>query len=623
MCGVLCLTNVRDNSVNQLNSLYHRGPDFQGSWISPDTDIYPISIGHTRLSILDYSELANQPMLSSCGRYVIAFNGEIYNFQELKLTMIRDGHVFITESDTEVLLQGLIRNGHDFLNICNGMWSFILWDRVTGTLLFSRDRYGEKPLFYTKNGNGYVFSSEIKGLYPYISNIRYSPYIDKMFKNPFGFDNSRNTFLENVYRVPPGHFGIVKNGSIELKRWWCTLDHIYDVPLSYEEQIENFRELFNSSVKLRMISDAPTATMLSGGLDSSSVFSVMNGLLDKQSRTMINRKKLAFTSHFPESSLDELQWAEKAIEGTNIKLNVVKINSRDIGYKDLISALLSIEDPNSTLPIPMLMSYESVSKAGIKVTIDGHGADELFSGYNTINYAIATANLKETKEFAEIFKALEANSSHPNLNLVSIIIQKLKSSAYVGAKHIRDVMRGDEYLFNEDRQHTNYQSMDLFSKKLYELFHMTVLPTLLKNYDRYSMKSGVEIRMPFMDYRLVNYCFSLPLSSKLGGGYTKRILRDSMKGIVPDSILQRKDKIGWNAPLHEWLKGNLGREVLEQLNEMNLLNSKELTANLYNYRKTNCSNFIEGQKLWAKIQPLIWRDCTEKNWKIIKKEMSN
>jgi asparagine synthase (glutamine-hydrolysing) len=619
MCGILCLTNVRSNSIIGLKSLHHRGPDSNGFWISPKDDFHHISIGHSRLSIIDQSDSANQPMLSSCGRYVIAFNGEIYNFQDLKSDLIKEGCVFRTESDTEVLLQGLILRGHDFLNKCNGMWAFLFWDRLSGELLFSRDRYGKKPLYYVKNKLGYVFASEIKALYPYIDDISFASQLDGMFSNPFGYESTDRTFIKNLFRVPPGHYGCVKDGNFKVKRWWCTLDHLQDVPIRYEEQVEQFKEIFLDSVKLRMISDAPTATMLSGGLDSSVVFCSVNSMRNKQVRSNIDPTKLAYTSHFPGSTLDELHWAEKAIEDTDVKLNTVTLDASNISYDMLSKALLTVEDPYITLPIPMLQSYEMVSKAGVKVTIDGHGADELFSGYNTIQYAIAKGSLSEVKEYSKIFRSLSNNLSSSNIGLISASIYKARASAYSKAKYMRDIMRGDEYLINEDRHHENYKRMDLFSKKLYELFHMTILPTLLRNYDRYSMSSGVEIRMPFMDYRLVNYCFSLPLSSKLGGGFTKRILRDSMRGIVPQSILERKDKIGWNAPLHEWLQGRLGREILDQLSAMNQLDVKKSAMKLSKYIANKDSEFIDGQKLWAEIQPILWRDITSRSWASVQK----
>ena len=616
MCGIICQTNVRSYEVYGLDTLSHRGPDYLGNWVSPESDLHPITIGHARLSIIDQNDSANQPMLSACGRYVIAFNGEIYNFQDLRRSLIKDGHVFRTESDTEVLLQGLMSKGHTFLNSCNGMWAFIYWDRLTGTLLFSRDRYGKKPLYYVKNKLGYLFASEIKALYPYMKDISFTSHLDSMFSNPFGYENTELTFLKGVYRVPPGHYGVVINGEINVKRWWCTLDHLHDVPSRYEEQVEQFREIFLDSVKLRMISDAPTATMLSGGLDSSAIFCAVNRMRGSQERLSIDPEKLAFTSHFPNSSLDELHWAKKAIEGTDVKLNIVTLDSENIGYEDLSQALLSVEDPYITLPIPMLQSYAAVSRAGIKVTIDGHGADELFSGYNTIQYAIANASLRQAEEYSEIFKSLSNNFNHSHSKLMTALIHKARAKLYVHAKHARDIFRGDVYLNHEDRQHENFKKMDIFSQKLYELFHMKVLPTLLRNYDRYSMSSGVEIRMPFMDYRLVNYCFSLPISSKIGGGYTKRILRDALKDIAPQTILTRKDKVGWNAPLHEWLRGRLGGELLDQLNTIGGWRAKSVASELSKYMRSDKNKFIDGQKLWNIIQPVIWKDVTTKSWSI-------
>ena len=220
----------------------------------------------------------------------------------------------------------------------------------------------------------------------------------------------------------------------------------------------------------------------------------------------------------------------------------------------------------------MLATYKAIKESGISVTLDGHGADEMFSGYNDLFLAMLTYDKARIEEVNSISKSLNTGVLPVNISMFKLIGDALKAWFRFFARDARDFFRKDKYLSHEDLRHKNYRRMSLFERRLYVIFHLTILPTLLRNYDRYSMAESVEVRMPFMDHRLVSFIFSLPLSSKLGGGYTKRIVRDAMKDIVPDPILTRRDKIGWNAPLHNWLSGELGYEIDLKLKEDRNLN---------------------------------------------------
>lgn len=618
MCGIIGTIGFNDNSKLNINTLNHRGPDANGKWVSPKNE-YPVVLGHTRLSILDLTEAGNQPFVSNDGRYVLVYNGEIYNFIELRIEMESLGEFFYTNSDTEVLLRGLILHGPLFQLRCNGMWSFCLWDRKKKIALFGRDRFGKKPLYYhlPKNDN-LIFASEMKGIYPFLNSIEPAEDINIYIQKLFDYESSENCVIKGVKRLPPGYYATFKDGKFIPHRWWNTLDHIEDVNNSYEEQVERWREIYLDAVKIRMRSDVRIGTALSGGLDSSAIFCTMNYLTDKNN----NQKRQAkdwqngFCASYPGSDLDESKWAKIVTDSVNANLQKIYINPQNSSWS-VKEALYQVEDPYLTLPIPMLQTYREISNAGIKVTLDGHGADELFSGYGHLNSAFHSSNLEQTSELVSIINSLVSGKYKLDNGNIKMNFIKQKLIIY-----LRNYLKKSVGLFRSllgkldleflmykltypDQSHYQFKKLDPLSKNLYEIFHITILPTLLRNYDRYSMASGVEIRMPFMDHRLVAYTFSLPWTSKVGGTYTKRIMRDALKGILPEQIRTRRDKIGWNAPLHEWFKDSYKSEIEKLIN--NEVFSKKIQKAWEKFQKKEIKNFADGQKLWSLLMPELWK----------------
>lgn len=618
MCGIIGSIGFRIDGNKSARSLEHRGPDGFGVWESP-TDEFPVVLTHTRLAILDLSANGSQPMYHASDRYVFLFNGEIYNFIELRSDLRAKGYNFLTDTDTEVFFMGLLDEGPSFQNRCNGMWSFCLWDRQTKKALFGRDRFGKKPLFYSWIRPGeIIFASEMKAIYPYLSLVQPSAKINQYFEYLFDYESSEECVVEGIKRLPPGHYAELADGRLSVHRWWNTLDHLESIPSSYQDQVERWREIFLDAVKIRMRSDVRIGTALSGGLDSSATFSVMSYLANKSSHGSREAKdwQHGFCAHFPGSSHDEIRWAEMVANFAGVPLETVRVSPIDSIFS-ISEALYQVEDPYLTLPTPMLATYRAISNAGIKVTLDGHGADELFSGYGHINTALKMANPMQTAELVAIIKSLDSGSYSPDFgNIYSVymrvrLVQSLRTALNGPTRLLKTLLGKRKFEFIQykltyaDQMHQAYKNFDPFTKNLYEIFHVTILPTLLRNYDRYSMASGVEIRMPFMDHRLVTYTFSLPWTSKVGGGYTKRIMRDALKGILPEQIRTRRDKIGWNAPLHEWLKVGPLKEQMETL-----LSSKNYPKDVIDdwesfQNKVNPS-FIDGQKIWAKLMPHLW-----------------
>ena len=600
MCGFIFGYGVPLDDRFDLDLIKHRGPDYSGTWVS---DKGPYFCGHNRLSIIDLTTSGNQPLLSKDHRWVFVYNGEIYNFKELRINLEQKGVDFVSNSDSEVLFKGLIQFGEKFLSQCNGMFSFALFDQNESHLTVGRDRFGKKPLFYTLTDGGYVFASEMKALYPYLKSVSPNDEINKFFKNPFDYEASATTCIEGIYSIKPGTVLKLHGTVADESRWWNTLNSLTYVPNKYEDQVDQFRNLFLNAVKIRMRSDVPIGTALSGGLDSSAVFcSMLHLIKNGETSSFLPR---AFTAHYPGSDIDELDWARLAVGDRQDLLNVVEVNPLDSKHT-LEKALYQVEDPYITLPHPMFATYKAIKKSGISVTLDGHGADEMFSGYNDLFLAMLSLDTTRLQEVNSISKSLNTGVIPVNISKFKLIGDSLKAWFRYFARDTRDIFRKDKYLSHEDLLHPNYRRMSAFERRLYVIFHLTILPTLLRNYDRYSMAESVEVRMPFMDHRLVSFVFSLPLSSKLGGGYTKRIVRDAMKGIVPEPILTRKDKIGWNAPLHNWLSGELGFEIDLKLKEDTNL-YEAVGEDWTNFRKTPSPSFLDGQLVWQKLLPFLWK----------------
>ena len=618
MCGLIGTIGFIDETKLNINTIIHRGPDGFGKWESSESE-FPVQLGHSRLSILDLSQSGNQPLLSEDNRYVFVFNGEIYNFIELRSELESKGQVFNSDTDTEVFMRGLINEGPSFQLRCNGMWSFCLWDRMKKKALFGRDRFGKKPLFYhLLNKNRLVFASEMKGIYPFLNSIEPNENINLYLQKLFDYESSENCVIKGIKRLPPGYYAYYKDGKFEKHRWWNTLDHLTNAPNRYDEQVEQWREIFLDAVKLRMRSDVSIGTALSGGLDSSAIFSSMNYLANKNhsNARQAQNWQNGFCSHYPGSSLDESKWAKIVTDSINVKLKEVKIDPQNSNWT-IEDALYHVEDPYLTLPIPMLETYRAISNAGIKVTIDGHGADELFSGYGHLKSAIHSSNVNQTAELVSIINSLQTGNYSHKIDNVKINFVKQKLGLYltpflVTSKSILKYLLGKQdldflryKLEYSDQSHNQFKKLDPLSKDLYEIFHITTLPTLLRNYDRYSMASGVEIRMPFMDHRLVTYTFSLPWTSKIGGTYTKRIVRDALKGILPEEIRTRRDKIGWNAPLHEWFKGPFKEEIEKLIKNEDLPKKVKNAWRIFQTKKNPI--YSDGQKLWTVLMPELWK----------------
>ena len=326
MCGIFGVVNYNiseQTALRCLQTIAHRGPDGWGVYQREK-----ITLGLWLLSIIELSENEKQPMEYCDGRYVISFNGEIYNFLELRLELSKAGYSFKSESDTEVILAAYMHWKENCLYRFNGMWAFMIWDSVENTLFLSRDRFGIKPLYYTMlNKRGaFGIASEMKALIPLLSSVNINDTLINR-KGIFGYEATSECIIKEIQRFPAGSYGYIRNGELKIERWWNTLDHLPEIPNNYDEQTAMFRELFLDACKIRMRSDVTIGTALSGGLDSSATICTMAHIANNQHAERINSDwQHAFVAAFPGTVLDESAYAKKVTDFLGISHTFINID---------------------------------------------------------------------------------------------------------------------------------------------------------------------------------------------------------------------------------------------------------------------------------------------------------
>jgi asparagine synthase (glutamine-hydrolysing) len=553
MCGIAGIVNfggqiVQSAEIESLTDLLaHRGPDGAGHWFSAQRNV---ALGHRRLAIIDLGPGGSQPMPSSDGRHVIVFNGEIYNFLELRRELEAKGATFRTQSDTEVILAAWRQWQEGMLLRFNGMWALAIFDTTTGELFLARDRFGIKPLLYAHSPQGLVFASEQRAL---VQSGLMATSVDldvarRLMLDAFGVEGSERTLCREVRRLQAGHCMWLREGRLDIRRWWCTLDHLPQVPATEAERVERFGELFRDAVALRMRSDVPIGTCLSGGFDSSAVICEMAahasaGMGPRDSAAW----RHAFVATFPGAWYDEKQQAEEAALWAGVAPTILEIGDNQ-ATPELERILADSDDVYIGLPSSAWLIYQQLRRSNVLVSLDGHGADELMGGYLTEGGAAAF-------RLRNLTAGLASRSAGLAKTVDVLRMLELQRRGYyflrggIGAVPTKLPLVGDG-----DPLPSAWGSLN---RQLYRMFHSTVLPTILRNFDRVSMAHGIEVRMPFMDWRLVTYTMALPDQSKWTDGYSKMIARRAMAARMPESIRMGRRKVGFNSPMPQWLNGPL------------------------------------------------------------------
>ncbi len=537
MCGIFFSIGFENLPSSVIDSVIHRGPDGRG-WNEFTSPQGPIVMAHRRLAIVDLSEDGHQPMSSEDGRYWITYNGEIYNFLELRKDLEELGHSFKTKTDTEVLLKSYLQWGEGCLHKFNGMFAFVIWDDSKKVAFAARDRFGVKPLYYYRQGSKIAFASEIKqfkSLKGWKSQLNEE--MIAFYKTYKYCDHRRETLYQNVFQLLPGSLLNVDNDlTLNYQIWYNLSQQIHPLTISDAEAIEQFRTLFQNAICLRLRSDVDVGACLSGGLDSTSIVSLMCEL-KKDTRSI-----KCFSAVFPGQSVDESFYINElaAKKGFDSYKNQPCFED----FLDHLDSILYHQDLPfaGTSIFAQWLTFQSAKHHRVKVLLDGQGADESLVGYPGMLSGSLLDYVKEGS-FLKVINFLNWQKIHNHMsykNSILMMIQHRLPGLYKRLLYLKGV--------NFNNQNNDFSSIT--NVCLYHFSHE--LPSLLRYEDRNSMASSCESRLPFLDYRLVEFILSISLNQRFRDTQTKWILRQSMKDINIASVINRNDKIGFATPEKEW-----------------------------------------------------------------------
>jgi len=509
-----------------------------------------IGLGNRRLAILDVSPLGSMPMEIENGEYCITYNGEIYNYQEIRQELQELGHYFHTGTDTEVILRAYREWGEECLERFNGMWSFALWDRPRQRLFCARDRFGVKPFYYAMAGRSFFFGSEIKQIHLASAIPRRANSTTVLAFFEWGLtDYSAETFFEGIYQLLPGHCLTLSlsNPPIPVIRRYWELRTERRIDLRPEEATEEFHRLFKNAVRIRLRSDVPIGVCLSGGLDSSSVLCQAKAIAPgTQFRT--------FSACFEEPGIDEREYMACAVSATESVSHATFPKGHAVWENIQTIAFHHGEPLGSLSTFSQWTVMETARRHGISVILGGQGADESLCGYQKYQYFYFWQLLKEgdPNVIRQFVMWMCNGTSSPNGRFIA-------ATRYLPAV-FRQPFSPTERMGTEDvrRSVQNFKTQLGFAKSVAERQKIDLtyssIPTLLRHEERNSMAHSVESRLPFLDYELVEFAVNCPPSLKLHDGWSKWILRNAMKGTLPEKVRLRKTKLGFDAPVSRWMR---------------------------------------------------------------------
>ena len=647
MCGIAGLFAKNKIEVEELkkiiNTIKHRGPDGEGMVIFSGENSYPIAgkdtaqniidtnfkyapskeikyeskiadggFAHRRLAIIDLEPSGHQPMCSFDKRFWITFNGELYNYLEIKNDLIALGYNFISNSDTEVVLTSFIHYKEKCLQLFNGMWAFSIYDTQEKTIFSARDRFGVKPYYYSINREYFAFASEQKALNA--SNkfervINENAVFDFFVFNKI--ENEENGFFENINELFPGHYLTFDLNSWELKtiKWYelkyTQVDEKFNLK-KYTTAVNEISSLLEDAIKIRLRADVPVGACLSGGIDSSAIVGMMKKILP-------NENIPVYTASFPNESIDETGFAKIAAQFNHADQFLVYPN-----VKNLVSELRDLINCQdipiwSTSTFAQFSVLKKVKETGIKVVLDGQGGDEIFGGYaqhnsfywKGLNWVDFTKSLTKNGGINalkfHIKQQLIYNYQHK-------LSKSLRSNLYKNYFSDLKFLNNDFFEKNAYRFGNYNPTFGNLHQKLADEMQNTSLKSYLKCEDRCSMWHGVEARTPFADdHKLIEAVFNLPESYKIGFGNNKQLLRDAAKNILPIEIYNRKDKLGYATPNNKWIS-EISTSFLDCFNEnlspyfnINLL--KENYKDLFSPKGN-----VDSGRIFKYLTFAIWMD---------------
>jgi asparagine synthase (glutamine-hydrolysing) len=617
MCGI-CGFNSKDEKLIQrmTDEMTHRGPDQSGVYCAEG-----ISLGHRRLSIIDLSEHGRQPMSNEDGTVWLSFNGEIYNFQELRPELIAKGHRFVSNSDSEVIVHAYEEYGVEAISKLRGMFAFAIWDAKKKSLLLVRDRIGIKPLYYYCKGGKLAFASEIKAilqdstiprelnrqaLYDYIG-VEFTPAPETMFSN--------------INKLPAGHYLHFTGGKAEVKQYWDLSFKPCAPQLSYDEAVEKERSLLDECVRSHLISDVPLGVFLSGGLDSSALVAFMRRHISGQLRT--------FTIGYKDKTFSELDYAKIVADRFETEHHVLMIDDLKPEYVE--KALWHLDEPMTDLSaIPLMLVCEQAKKH-VSVCLSGEGGDESYAGYDRFKaakfnelYSLIPAAIRKGVISKFVASLPDRPQKKGAINMLKRFIEG--SDLPAEGMHLRwqyfSNSGQDKLLFKPDfrncvssdpfriiRQYAaKCDATDTVNKEIYLDMRFMMTDSVLMKVDKMSMASALEIRVPLLDHVLVEFIASLPGDWKLRGFETKHIFRSALKGILPDSIVNR-GKQGYSLPVKHLLRGQLKQYMIDLLNGSPAIR-QNLDIDCVNrmIREHTGMTHNHNHVLWALMNVAIWHN---------------
>ncbi len=660
MCGLSAvLINSNDTSSHHLKTIYkmtetirHRGPDDEGYVLFENNNQKPIILkgkdtltknfkdkylyvpergqnsssddiklilGHRRLSIQDISLAGHQPMCDESGRYWIIFNGEIYNYKKLKKNLIDRGIQFLSSSDTEIILKYYIEFGVDCFQKFKGMWSLIIYDNLNNEILLSRDRFGIKPLYYyISPKNDIYFASEIKQftkIPSWRSKLNINRAYDYLLYSQI--DHTDETMFKDVFQCPQGHFININldnnkyiGKKLTAKKWYELTNYKNTKDEGFVQNKLSLRKLIESSIDEHKISDVPISYSLSGGLDSSIL------VLSDYNRS---RDKIKTYSIFSKNKeVDESKWVNEAIKNTNIKNKNTYLETNEY-FKELNNILWSLDEPfNDNTIFSQWKLMKLIKEDNFKVNIIGQGADEILAGYDNYYYTNIFYLLKNFKFFSFLnevhFLSINKNISYLRIfkTLIGKLLPNFITSIYHKRKNSR-ILQIKKYIRIKP-EHNYKENSNFHTDKINSVLNLNKLnisknslPKLLRYADRTSMYNSIEVRVPYLDHEVVEFCLNIPSDFIIKNGLNKFILRHSFKDIISNNLFERKDKIGF-IPYND-------NKLVKAEYDFFL---KELASALDNCKDIFNKNILELLKkdyiYNNKVDPFVFRIIIFSNW---------
>lgn len=577
MCGISGIIghNLDPHTIRRMVDVQsHRGPDDSGVYVSPDARA---ALGHNRLSIIDLSPLGHQPMADATGRYMMVFNGEVYNYRELRREL--PDYPYRSNSDSEVILAAYSKWGAGCLEKFIGMFAIAIWDTQEKVLFCARDRLGIKPFHYGWSQGNFYFASEVKAILAAGVDAKADMQSWATFFRHGIYDHSENTFFEGVSVLPAGHMMVVRDGKANIQSFWDLKQKASQIEtMSFDQACNAFEALMIDSVKLRMRSDVPVGVNLSGGLDSSSLFSFIDQKTDADGALNY------FTYAFDDSQYDETDFADQVPKHKSWNRTIARLSPEKLW--DAVMPLMWHEEApyGGTGTIAYYELHRAIRNAGVIVCLEGQGVDELLAGYA---YYSKPASAKGVYQDGTSFLKTESISGD---------ILGLAPSELVFDKPF---------------------SCEL-NNRLYQDIRHTKLPRVLRMNDRLSMASGVELREPFLDHRVVEFCFAQPDDYKLRDGETKAMLRAVMEKYLPQNV-RKTPKRPVVTPQREWIRGPLKSRIMDVITSREFINMGVFDSRLC---VKMLEDFCEGDGdnaffVWQWLNYYAWHNIflKEKRWK--------